>query len=345
MGGGPVAGQVRFVLEAVDTLARREHTDLTLMGNSIRLMATLIGVLGLLAACDARDEEEASIAPAEELSATEVLQRVIDAENSITSIREDRTDISTQPGFPAGGESTDPEESRLVRIQVGEDYYDKHEFVGPDFCEGDPDPDCPDFASPREETLWYNGETYYRAGDRWVVEPESGCINTGQFSSCSMAIEHEILGTDSGGFIECPALASAEPVEISQVYSFDFSWLTAPERVADGDESDLVHIKSTIDESFWSFGLPPEIEAAYAECGIDPEEAFGPGDVPPEVSDYFPERFKCQADIWIDPATFYVHRLDFQLDSLNGDRVIATNRIAAAYSLFNEAELPGPLPE
>lgn len=150
-----------------------------------------------------------------------------------------------------------------------------------------------------------------------------------------------------GGFIaECAALESVEPVEFSQVYSFEFLWLTNLQRVeSESDGSDLIQIRGTIDEPFWSLGLSPEIEAIYAECGIDPKEQFDLADIPTPMRDYFPDRFKGEADIWLDPTTFYVHRLEWRLGSLNGERLITTTSTDSLYSLFNNAALPGPLPE
>jgi len=322
------------------------------MATILRLLLPPLLLLAFLAACDPRSEEEASLAPAKDLSPAEIIQSILEAEKSITSIQEERTDISTQLAVPFGEPDTVPEESRELRIQAGEDMYLKDQFIARELCEGEPD--CSDSVFPFDENLFYKGKTYYRDGssDRWVLEPESGCPVDPSVAcfSARLPLEHW-EGTDrAGGFIgtggDCPALASIEWPERIPAYSFDFSWLTNPERIESGsDDAGLIRLHGTIDEPVWSLGLTAEIEAIYAECGMDPAQTFESTEFPEPFKDYFPERFTGTADIWVDPVTFFVHRIDWSLDSLNGDRLLHTNTTAARYSLFNEAELPGPLPE
>ncbi|HEV8574021.1 MAG TPA: hypothetical protein VGR43_04865 [Dehalococcoidia bacterium] len=95
-----------------------------------------------------------------------------------------------------------------------------------------------------------------------------------------------------------------------------------------------------------ALGLTPEIEAAYAECGIDPTELFSGPEIPAYIREEAPERLKGFVDVWVDPLTFFAHRIYWRLDFFNGDRyLLQTEETSSRYSLFNEAELPGPLPD
>jgi hypothetical protein len=300
-------------------------------------------LLAFLVACDPRSEEEVSLAPAVDQSPAGIIERIREAEKSITSLREDRTHISTQQAAPTGESDTTPQETTSIRIQVGEDSYTKYEFIQPDLCDyGFP---CEDIFSPLDENLFYNGDFYYRdrSGTGWVTEPAFGCPGDDQTIACLEG---------SGGFIgvayaaDCPALESIGEIGPSRIYSFDFSWLKDPEQVEDdSDGSGLTHIRAVIDQPSWPFGLSPEIEAAYAECGIDSSEFYGEQEIPAEIRANMPDRLKGIADIWVDPVTFFVHRIDWSLDMFNGDRLIQSDKTIAQLSLFNEAELPGPLPE
>jgi hypothetical protein len=329
------------------------------MATVLRLSLPALGLLALLSACDPRSEEETNLPPAAELTAAEIVQQVVDAEKTITNIREDRTDISTQLAAPMGEVDSRPDETRSVRIQAGDDLYTKLDYGGAeDFCEGDPECEEPSF--PFDETLYYRGTAYVRdRSGAWVLEPESGCPENDPSVFCTevarVPVEHW-EGTDgsggmigTGGFIEtaeeCPALASYAPPERVPVYSFEFSWLTNPEVIEAGAEDGLIHVRGTISESFSSFGLPPELEAIYAECGIELPDPFEGSDIPDMFRDFIPERYEGVADIWVAPDTFFVHRVDWTLDMINKERTIQSDQTSSRYSLFNEAELPGPLPE
>lgn len=69
--------------------------------------------------------------------------------------------------------------------------------------------------------------------------------------------------------------------------------------------------------------------------------------VPPpreEAPDDPPTRGEGAIELWVDDA-YHVRRRSWTIDSYSGDRLLSSQQMESTFSLFNEAELPGPLPD
>lgn len=320
----------------------------------------------LLASCSSAEEEGTPDSPAE-LSASDILDRVVEAASHLGSIQEERSSTSItheMPPFIDIPEGADIEgslelpqgsTSRTLRIQVGDDSYTRSSPEPPaGFCDEQPEA-CRDGPSFMDEQLLYRGKSYLRNPEtgNWVKWPEPGeCLNLSSGFSCSGAatyLEAESI-FESG---ECPAaehwfgsdiVPDAAEQAANSLYNFAFILAGETEHLGDeiSDGVSLVHIRGTLNFDFPDpYDPPEELLAIYEECGIEvptPDPEFD------RMRIWMPDRNEGEFEMWID-QDFHVRRLTFEGRSYNGDRLIQTDREEATYSLFNEAKLPGPLPD
>ncbi len=315
-----------------------------------------------LAACSG-EEEEATPRSIGDLSAREILDRVVDAASSLASIREERSSTSITHelppfmDFPEGvtfeGAIELPQESttRTLRIQVGEDSYTRYMPDRSDvFCDGAPET-CEDISGFMDENLTYRGRFYFHDPESGEWVDEETCYNTGSVSGCSIAIgeiEAEPLFEDG----ECPAaehwsgyddLPEFADYAIFAYYAFDFDSVQESKRLGDevSDGTRLIHIGGTLRRDLPDpYDPPEELAAIYEECGVKlptPDPEFE------RLSTWMPDRNEGEFELWVD-EDFHIRQLVFEIRSYNGDRLIQTEQAEADFSLFNEAELPGPLP-
>lgn len=323
-------------------------------------LATMVVLL--LSACAGEEEEGAPVSLAD-MSANDILDRVVEAASSLDSIQEERSSTSIThelppfPDFPEGGTIEGlidlPQESttRTLRIQVGEDSYTRYlPDPSDDFCDEEPEA-CEGTSGLMDGDLTYKGVSYFRNPQTGEWVDESTCYNAGAVSGCSMAfaeIEEESLFEESA----CPAAEQwsgydmvpkgAEQAAYSY-YNFLFGLVRESERLDDevSDGVSLVHIRGAVNFEFPDpYDPPEELLAIYEECGIEvptPDPEFA------KISEWMPDRNEGEFEMWID-EDFHIRRLTFEGRSYNGDRLIQTDTEEATYSLFNEAALPGPLP-
>ncbi len=128
---------------------------------------------------------------------------------------------------------------------------------------------------------------------------------------------------------------------LSGLYGFDVSQLADLVRVEDetigGHES--IHLKGEFARPF-----PPYLEQlnrAYAECGIATPKSDSGSEF---MHSLFPDKEMGTFEAWIGSEDFYIYRLEIESEVLKGERIIHSERTESTYSLFNEAELPGPFP-
>lgn len=321
----------------------------------------------LLAACAGEEEEGAAPDSIADMSAADILNRVVEAASYLNSIQEERSSTSIShelpplPDLPAGaleGTIDLPQESttRTLRIHVGEDSYARYRPEPPaGFCDEQPAA-CKDVPGFMDEELRYRGKSYFRNPEtgEWVKWPDPGeCFNTGSGSACSGAaiyLETTHVPFEPG---DCPAaehwfgygmVPGATEQAAYTYYAFDFASIRESERLDDEvlDGVSLVHIRGALGFDFPDpYNPPDELAAIFEECGI---ELPTPDPESDRFSEWMPNRNEGEFEMWID-KDFHIRRLTFEGRSYNGDRLMQTDREEATYSLFNQAQLPGPLPD
>jgi hypothetical protein len=304
-------------------------------------------LLAFIVACNPSEEEDISqSAPIEESSGQQILDRANDAAFGIRSLKIERVDVSRQfaelDGFSA---DNGPTASYSVDVAVENDSYGLHREVDShqiknvcgeetnttclsrlvDLCRGESKECVSEYPFPFDETLWYGDGFYHRnANGEWSSE-KSGCDENGCWSS----------GGGSGGafaIIEyCGLEETPEAGASSGHYTIFLGFAADPEYVGEdtlGGET-LLHVRGSYDR--------PSFEAIPG-CPT-PEES-----VPAEFENMLADRSDGTVDLWIDPVTFYLRRLEWHMDEYRGDRHLWGSDALLVFSHFNEATLPGPLP-
>lgn len=305
-------------------------------------------LLASLAACDPRTEEEASSIPAQEMSPEDIIRAVLDAEKGIDSIRIDTTAIKEQRGHH--------EESTDFEIRVGDDHYSKTvtrgpsfretacDFVGPEKCAEqlaycEEWADCDEPHIDEYESLYFRGEFYDRDAEsgRWTTPNASEMVDV-------------LVGEDgpgTGGYLEVED--TSNPGEWDYLFSdlYGFSIQPSTLRVLDEEVRDgrpAIRVSGDL----W---FPDNQEATdiAAELENHLRETIGQsGDLPEEFREsleQIPNRHTGTFELWVDPDSFLVYRMESLFKGWRDDRLVSSERRSSNFSLFNEAALPGPLPE
>ena len=336
----------------------------------MRRYIALASILVLLLSACAGEEEEGAPVSIGDMSARDILDEVVAAATSIDSVRVETMQTDTQHASPfPGTDDGEPQTSRGIRIITADGLYGLDETVLEDDCLPGADW-CASSPFPMDETLWYKGKFYIRAepDGEWVDPTKceaspTACGGTGfgfdLGGSTSVVAYAEIPNILTGGdaaAADCDALratpdpdATIDPsaleamnFDATALYSMDFQNLSDVELMGEEVVGSVatVHLKGKTSMDFDDFGIPKEIQNLYEECGI-PIPTW-----PPEAGmfeDYLPTRLETEFEVWVDDA-LHIIRLESTSRSYRGDRLLSTSTTDATYSLFNEADLPGPLP-
>jgi hypothetical protein len=106
------------------------------------------------------------------------------------------------------------------------------------------------------------------------------------------------------------------------------------------DRLSLAHVRGEHSEAAGLDRMPSPED--FAMSTIMPSEAL---ENYKKLRANMPDRVRSGLDIWVDEATHFIHRLEWLDEGLRDDRIVHTYQGTRLYSLFNTAELPGPLPD
>jgi hypothetical protein len=109
-----------------------------------------------------------------------------------------------------------------------------------------------------------------------------------------------------------------------------------------GDERKTVHLRAEAAGSLPFSGLPSKHHFD------DRVRAALPPEVREQIEammDRIPDSYHYATELWIDPATMFIQRFEHTDESLLDRRVIHRSHTTRVFSQFNQAQLPGPLPE
>jgi hypothetical protein len=338
------------------------------VSQAARLIVLPLAVALFFAACDPRTDDEAPQEGGIRVAASpeEIIQRVLEAGEPVTRVQIEADETSTQldlPDFPLDGR---PQKSHTLTIRVGEDYYTKNtSFFDPRPTEAECEQDpaiCEEFDAPCDqepescsqlkelitEYLTYGGKWYYRDSPDQPWGDESGCgsaiVDETEWACSESYTDLALISMHEQ---DCPGLETLWPDQslISTLYSLDFGSLTdftdIERKVIDARE--LIHLRATYVRPIPSpFDLSAEMQQVYEKCGIPTPDPLPTDPFP--FPDYFPERYEGDVELWIGREDYFVYRIREVSATYNGDRVLQTTERDSRYSLFNEAQLPGPRP-
>lgn len=212
------------------------------------------------------------------------------------------------------------------------------------------------------EALYIGGKEYIRDPryGEWLSEQKEWRPRKHLFTET----QHMGIGSD------LPEIRRTDVVTERQPLLFDYVLFQDHEFTSIGEEElngrDVVHLRAD-KESEGPFPRPPTAAQARSFSFPGKLRDYASEDVrdslSPEMRDeveaaeeeairqieeirrLIPHAFRDTIDIWIDPATHFVHRCEWVHVSLQNDNVAKRVHIIRTFSHFNKAELPGPLPD
>lgn len=221
--------------------------------------------------------------------------------------------------------------SRLTQIVVGDDRYRRGDIESGELAEhvrailGEP-----------MESLHYRGVEYVRDpryGDWLKLLPRDD--RTTAFSH-TISVEGDVPDplTDLFSEEERKRLDRLLLAEVAQIETYE---RTDGEG---GGPGSLVRVSGQSAKTIERQQLP-DIEDLEKSAIIAPETRA-------ELARFLsnvPNRFQQTVELSIDESSLLVHRLEWTLEGFRDDRIVHRFHSRRTFSLFNEAELPGPLPE
>jgi len=289
----------------------RAHTG----GAVWRTLLLLPFVAFAVSACSSEEEVSYKEAMTEELTIEEIVRRVVESGRAIDSY-----ELETVRTTDKDGERSE-ERSRVIR--VGGDSYEwsnrENALVG-------------------EEELTYKGQKYYRekAGDSWKTEEELGWL---------------VLASGTReAFVEVDESRVWDETLGSETWQLDFNPFLEAERLEDQKSEGRVFIRLSTEESvpltgpaleemqekiFPPSSLTQNSEGEVAKALAEFREQFAKG----------PDNLSLHQELFISQDDFRLHRV--LVEGVASKEGVATESFVetGSYSRFNEAELPGPLPE
>lgn len=171
--------------------------------------------------------------------------------------------------------------------------------------------------SAPDESLFYNGVSYTKNADShdWVSLAPPGWDAADQRAASDF--------TKAG---------RPDDERAHMIYGIWLAAVTSPQRLPDDsvDGRRILHLR-----------------AGYLSEASFPAAALWPEHVDPENDPSIDLEAAGTVDLWVDPLDFRIAKIEMLLEPMNREpgEAEATMRLFETYSLFNEAQLPGPLPE
>jgi hypothetical protein len=206
----------------------------------------------------------------------------------------------------------EPTETESIDIRVGDDLYESSE---------------PDDWMWREE-LTYRGKKYARVStdSPWQTPEELGWV------------------TIAEGTLKAEGVTDWDRSLFSKVYATDFSGFLAAVRLPDEIASGRSVIRLSISEKI-PLHTPPLDEMMEKVLPRTVQVPDGMLDKFQEQLSLVPEGMDLREDLLIDSEDFRLLAVEVECSVYRAGEVIESFVETRSYSKFNEAELPGPLPD